>query len=69
MHAIKTIEGVGFKALIKLLEPRYEIPCRKTIMDEVLPKLYSSVKTGVLNALRDANYFGLTFDYWNVKKL
>ena len=32
MHAIKTIEGTGFKTLLRILEPRYILPCRKLSM-------------------------------------
>jgi len=53
MQAIRIIEGAGFKS------------SRKLIMEETIPNIYKLSKRGVLKTLKEANYFGLTFDYWS----
>lgn len=65
MRPISTIEGQGFQSLIHYLEPKYEIPCRRVFTETVIPRLYESLKNNILQQLKSANSFGLTFDYWS----
>ena len=64
MKAINTIEGSGFQGLLEVLEPRYVIPCRKTFTESVIQGLYESMKKDLLSELKQPNFYGLTFDYW-----
>ena len=64
MRPINVIEGSGFQTLIHILEPRYEIPCRTVFTENIIPRLYESLKTEISKQFKSANSFGLTFDYW-----
>ena len=56
------VQGDGFR---KLLEPRYQLPSRKTLSDRVIPTMYNSVKDSkVLPGLKEAKYISLTSDCW-----
>ena len=46
-----------------MLDPRYQLPSRKTLSDKVIPALYNNVKdTKVLPDLYDAKFVVLTSD-------
>ena len=59
------IQGDGFRKLLEKLEPRYQLPSRKTLSDRVIPTMYNSVKDSkVLPGLKEAKYISLTSDCW-----
>lgn len=64
MHPITVVQGVGFQNLLKHLEPRYQIPHRKTFMERVLPDLYVKVRETVVPIVAAAEYYALTTDCW-----
>ena len=47
MQPVSAVECLGFRSMFKVLEPRYEIPSRKTFTQRVLPALYVKVKESV----------------------
>ena len=65
MRPINIIEGKSFQALIKTLEPRYEIPSRATFSDTIIPRIYESVKNDIIAQIQYSKSCGLTFDYWS----
>ena len=64
MRPYSTVENEGFKHLIKTLDPRYDLPSRTHIATKVMPSLYSSVKSRVLNDVKNASSIALTTDGW-----
>ena len=40
MRPVSTVDGVGFVRLIKVAEPHYSVPCRKSIMGLIDQKFY-----------------------------
>lgn len=64
MRPIQLVEGIGFQRLIKLLEPRYTIPCRKTFSQNVIPKKYEELKNKLNLNLTGVDAYSITFDYW-----
>ena len=51
--------------MISTLDPRYEIPSRKTLSSRVLPSLYTKLKEDrIMPALASANYYAMTTDCW-----
>ena len=65
MRPLSTVEGEAFKALIHFLEPRYEIPSRKTFSTDIIPTLYQKAKTSVQIELCQVEGYAITFDYWS----
>lgn len=59
MQPISAVEGVGFERLLKVLEPRYEIPSRKTFTERVLPTLYVKVRESVAAVVASAEWYAL----------
>ena len=63
MRPINAIYGSGFQFLIHELEPRFKIPCFRTISC-VITKLYETTKDGIRGMLRGEK-LGLTTDGWS----
>ena len=40
MHPVSTADGEGFLNLMQIAEPRYSVPCRKTIMSFIDKKIF-----------------------------
>jgi len=64
LRPMNIIDGQGFKDLVESLEPRYKIPCRKTITKTCIPQLYQRLVTILKSCLKDVDGYALTFDYW-----
>lgn len=50
--------------MLKILEPRYSPPDRKTIANTYFPKLYETEKQKVKANLQNATSFSITTDMW-----
>lgn len=61
---LSVVENVGFRRLLSVLEPRYEIPSRPYFMDIMLPKLFEDVKNHVHNLLQEVSALSFTTDIW-----
>ena len=57
---LSVVDNVGFRRLLKVLEPRYEIPSRLYITDLMLPKVYDKVKNHVRSLVHDAEAISFT---------
>ena len=65
MLPISTTSGIGFKRLLRVLEPRYVVPHRKTFTERTLPAMYSSLRENCVRPLvSSAKHFALTTDCW-----
>lgn len=58
------VEDRGFKRLVKLLEPSYNLPSRFHLSNHVLPNMYDLEKNKMLNAMEEAESVSLTTDTW-----
>ena len=65
MQPISVVQGEGFRYMIGCLEPRYQIPHRKTFMERELPKLYQKTRDRVFAITNACEYFALTTDCWS----
>lgn len=64
LQPASVVEDVGFQRLLKVVDPKYELPSRRTIMRELLPTLYKKRKQELLETLAKADYCALTTDLW-----
>ena len=64
MQPISIVEGAGFQHMLHCLEPRYEVPHRKTFTEKLLPSLYVKEKDAVMSITGAANYYAITTDCW-----
>ncbi|KAL4130708.1 hypothetical protein QTP88_008106 [Uroleucon formosanum] len=58
------VENNGFKNLMNLIEPNYQIPCRKTISTRI-EQLYENKVNDTKNKLERINGIALTTDGWS----
>lgn len=57
-------ENEGFKHLLHVLDPRYQIPNRKLFSKKQIPALYEKVRREIAESLSKAERVALTMDGW-----
>lgn len=63
-HPLSLVEDKEFKKLLKLLNPNYSLPSRKTLSNSLLPELYLKIHASVKEALCRTEYVAITTDGW-----
>ena len=63
-HAFSIVEEEEFINLLKMLNPNYQLPSRKTVSNSLLPAMYQSTLQNVHEKLRQARSVTLTTDGW-----
>ena len=58
------VEDKGFLNFLKVLDPKYTPPSRRTIMRDHLPSLYETKKGELKQKLEKVDYLSLTTDLW-----
>ncbi|KAK0151906.1 Endoplasmic reticulum export factor CTAGE5 [Merluccius polli] len=69
MVPFQTVERRGFKAMIRAIDPRYEVPSRKYVTETEMPKLYAKLREKVEKELCDLKYFATTTDLWSSRTM
>ena len=64
-HPFSVVNDTGFVNLLKVLEPRYNIPSRKYFTETVIKKIYDDIKSIVAKEVADISYLGFTTDIWS----
>ena len=66
------MEDVGFRQVLKSLEPHYQCPSRKYFTETIIPKIYTGMKEEVLKLINNSNtanvegnYVSFTCDAWS----
>ena len=59
-----TVSNLAFISLMKNLDPKFKVPCRRTYSDVVIPKIYADIKQRVVNLLKPTEYVACTTDGW-----
>ena len=62
LHPLSVVEGGGFRQLVNLIEPNYQVPSRPHIRS-VCQKLYASMKEKLLVTLQ-SHYVAFTSNLW-----
>ena len=69
---LSVVEDVGFRQVLRILEPCYQCPSRKYYTDTIIPKIYQGMKAEVLKLINDGsadgtegNYISFTTDAWS----
>lgn len=65
MVPVAIVEQVGFKNLLKTMDPRYELPSRSYFSREALPQMYTEVRQTLADRLANVSHFALTSDMWS----
>lgn len=61
---LSTVDDKKFKNFCRSLNPRYGVPCSKTITNVVIPKVYAETKAQLISELEKHEAFGITTDGW-----
>ena len=64
LQPLSVVEDEGFRDFVKNLDPRFQIPTRKTLRNNLLPKLYEDVKGELKTQLQSVSSVALTTDMW-----
>ncbi|KAL3991353.1 troponin I, fast skeletal muscle [Sarotherodon galilaeus] len=64
MLPINTVKNEGFKQLIKVMDPHYQLPGRKHFSQTALPKLYRECHEAV-EELQTVSFFATTSNMWS----
>lgn len=64
MRPFSIVNDDGFRSLLKLLDPKFDLPGRTHFAETVIPALYTETKTSVLNELKSAPAVAITTDGW-----
>jgi hypothetical protein len=64
MRPYSTVQSEGFKYMLKVLEPRYELPSRTHFSQKVIPELMETVVARMKKELQKATYLAITTDSW-----
>lgn len=63
LRPVSVVDGHGFLNLMEVAEPRYTVPCRRTIMN-LIDRKYSDLKRSVRGLLSGQQCVTLTTDMW-----
>ena len=63
LRPVSIVNGDGLLNLMEVAEPRYVVPCCRTI-DTVIDKMYCSSKQRVCDELSSVSCLGMTTDMW-----
>ncbi|XP_053565459.1 embryonic protein UVS.2-like isoform X2 [Bombina bombina] len=64
LRPYSVVENLGFRNLLKTLEPRYKIPSRNHLTENVIPALYHETKAQVIASMSQASRVALMCDSW-----
>ncbi|XP_038673793.1 E3 SUMO-protein ligase ZBED1-like [Scyliorhinus canicula] len=64
LYPVSVVEEQTFKKLLKMADPRYEIPNRKYFSTKAIPEMYHITRTAVEKDLATAAWCGVTAELW-----
>ncbi len=67
LQPISMVEDQGFRHVMKVVDPRYQIPSRKSMMTGEIPKLYEQAQKTVKDSIQSASSLVLTSDMWTAR--
>ncbi|XP_062910662.1 E3 SUMO-protein ligase ZBED1-like [Mobula hypostoma] len=67
LYPVSVVEEPTFKKLLKMADPRFELPGRKYFSTKAIPERYHVIRTGVEKELALAAWCGVTADMWTAQ--
>ena len=64
LQPVKIVEDVGFQNLVAVLDGRYQLPSRQTVMRNLMPMKYQECAESLLHVIEDIESCSLTTDFW-----
>jgi len=62
------VENIGFKQVLKVLEPHYHCPSRKYFTEVIVPKTFAEMREEIMkliNSFYYESYLSFTMDAWS----
>ena len=59
------VDDLGFKNLVRVLKPRYNLPSRRYFAEVVIPDMYQQVKERVVTFLKQQDFLSCETDLWS----
>lgn len=59
------VNDPGFRDLLEFIDPRYQLPCRQTLTNRIVPGIFENCKIATADILSKVNYIALTVDGWS----
>ena len=69
VQPVQIVEHEGFKALISLLEPRYNMVSRKHLQTVLLPASFKKVQEAIKKLLSTTSTCNITLDIWSSRRM
>ena len=63
MRPVSVVDGEGYLNLMHVVEPRYTMPCRKTVRS-LIDQKYHELKERIGNRVAQQSVLSLTTDMW-----
>lgn len=64
MHPLSMVDNSHFINLVKVLDPRIELPCRSTLTKVLLTDMYEEAKRNLQSEIDSVHHVALTTDGW-----
>ncbi|KAH8304833.1 hypothetical protein KR059_011218, partial [Drosophila kikkawai] len=64
MRPFSVVEDTGFRDMLKAFDPRYKLPCRKTLKNVIMVEQYVEKKVKVMEILKKIDFCAITTDIW-----
>uniref|UniRef100_A0A8C5R241 BED-type domain-containing protein n=1 Tax=Leptobrachium leishanense TaxID=445787 RepID=A0A8C5R241_9ANUR len=64
LRPYSVVDNLGFRHLMKTLEPRYKLSSRNHFTENVIPALYNETKAQVIASMSQASRVAITCDAW-----
>ena len=65
LQALSLIDNVHFTNFLRVIDPRVSLPCRNTLTNNWLPKMYSEAVAALRLELNTIEWVALTTDIWS----
>ena len=64
LQPLSIVEDEGFRKFVQDLDPRYQLPTRKTLRDNLIPDIFQKETDSLKKELATAKSVALTTDLW-----
>ncbi|XP_017488174.1 PREDICTED: zinc finger BED domain-containing protein 1-like, partial [Rhagoletis zephyria] len=59
------VNDEGFRNFVRVLDTRYELPCKTTLKNKLLKSQYDEIKIQIKNELESVAHIAITCDMWS----
>ena len=64
---LSVVDDQGFKSLLKALEPRYSLPSRRYMTENIIPRIHDGIVSKVKEKISNIKWFSFTTDIWSTE--